>query len=250
MSASEATFSLPAGTDYSQADCLSGLRCHSQCDQVGTLSARFWAEAVCRWLGRLQTRYKLWTAAVRLLGATGGRIIPTARADSVLSDGIIWKRRSLPILASEIYNGENYDAGLEQKGWDEPYFPTRAGARLWFAAGLGSVVAQNFHPIRINQTLKPKTVTNPKPGVYVFDGQNMGGWAAVKVAGKAGTRFKSASEKFFKPKWASSIPRTCARPRLLIPTSARERNESFEPHFTFPRFPLRTNSPATPNAHS
>ncbi len=62
------------------------------------------------------------------------------------------------------------------------------------------VVAQNFQPIRVNETLKPKTVTNPKPGVYIFDlGQNMVGWARLHVSGKAGTKVQIRFGEVLKP---------------------------------------------------
>ena len=39
------------------------------------------------------------------------------------------------------------------------------------------------------QTLKPVSVTEPKPGVFVFDmGQSFAGWAQLRVSGPAGTR--------------------------------------------------------------
>ena len=39
--------------------------------------------------------------------------------------------------------------------------------------------------------LKPKKVTEPQPGVFIFDlGQNMVGWCRLKVAGPAGTTVK------------------------------------------------------------
>ena len=116
-------------------------------------------------LGWLQTRYNFGPPPVRLLVQLEVEYTDGTR-DSVVSDES-WKATQSPILASEIYNGENYDARLEQKGWDQPSFSdARWGAVVAAAVPPAPLVAQDFQPIRINETLKPKTVTNPKPGVY------------------------------------------------------------------------------------
>jgi len=42
--------------------------------------------------------------------------------------------------------------------------------------------------IQVIDTVVPLTMTNPAPGVYVFDlGQNLSGWAQLRVSGPAGT---------------------------------------------------------------
>jgi len=49
------------------------------------------------------------------------------------------------------------------------------------------LVAQPNEPIRVTQELKPIRLTEPKPGVFVFDlGQNMVGWCRLAVRGKPG----------------------------------------------------------------
>ena len=50
------------------------------------------------------------------------------------------------------------------------------------------IEAQDFQSIRVERTLQPKTVTEAKPGVYVYDfGQNFSGVERVSVQGPAGT---------------------------------------------------------------
>ncbi len=52
----------------------------------------------------------------------------------------------------------------------------------------GELRSQMMPPIKVTQTLKSAKLTEPKPGVFVFDiGQNMAGWARLKVSGPAGT---------------------------------------------------------------
>ena len=42
-------------------------------------------------------------------------------------------------------------------------------------------------PIRVTQTLRPEKMTNPSPGLYLFDlGQNIAGWWKVRVKSSPG----------------------------------------------------------------
>ena len=94
-----------------------------------------------------------------------------------------------PIQANNEYDGEDYDARLEAAGWDKPGFR----AETWSPpqvvdAPAGVLAAQMAEPIRVTETLKPRSVKSPRPGVYVYDmGQNMVGWCRLKVRGAAGT---------------------------------------------------------------
>jgi len=101
-----------------------------------------------------------------------------------------WQTARGPILEDSIYHGETYDARLEQPGWDRPDFAASAG---WHqASGVeapGGVLSSQMMPaIQVIDTILPLTMTNPAPGVYVFDlGQNISGWAQLRVSGPAGT---------------------------------------------------------------
>ncbi|HOP61538.1 MAG TPA: family 78 glycoside hydrolase catalytic domain [Candidatus Saccharicenans sp.] len=106
-----------------------------------------------------------------------------------------WQTAAGPILEDSIYHGETYDARLEQPGWDRPDFaaPAAATPAGWHPASLvegpGGVLSSQMMPaIQVIDTILPLTMTNPAPGVYVFDlGQNISGWAQLRVNGPAGT---------------------------------------------------------------
>jgi alpha-L-rhamnosidase len=97
--------------------------------------------------------------------------------------------REGPIRSSDILDGEAYDARREMPGWDSPGFADKA----WQAADVASnvrttLVAQPNEAIRVSREIKPVSVNEPKPNVYVFDmGQNMVGWCRLKAQGAAGT---------------------------------------------------------------
>ena len=106
----------------------------------------------------------------------------------VASDGT-WRVSTGPILFDSIRNGETYDARLEQPDWDAADYDDSNWPLAQIDPGpKGDLRAQMAPPVKVTDTLKPAKLTEPKPGVYVFDiGQNMAGWARLHVSGPAGT---------------------------------------------------------------
>ena len=104
-----------------------------------------------------------------------------------------------PIRANNEYDGEEYDARMEQEGWDRPGFDDaswKAVERV-VAAG-GRLAAQMMEPMRVTEVLKPVAITNPNPGTFLVDfGQNLYGAVRLKVAGSQGTavRMRTAYSK-------------------------------------------------------
>ena len=108
---------------------------------------------------------------------------------SMMSDGT-WKASSGPITRNDIYGGESYDARLEKSGWTKAGYDDSAWkpAEVKQSPG-GKLVSQLMPPIKVNRTIDPVGLTNPKRGVYVYDmGQLFGGWARLRVRGPRGTR--------------------------------------------------------------
>jgi alpha-L-rhamnosidase len=100
-----------------------------------------------------------------------------------------WQAGTSYILHSEIYDGESQDERLNQPGWDTAAF----NASNWKTAQaiepkLISIEAEDYPPIRAERTVEAKSVTEPRPGVWVYDfGQNLAGVERVRIAGPAGT---------------------------------------------------------------
>ena len=101
-----------------------------------------------------------------------------------------WKSAPGPVISSCIYDGEIYDATKEIPKWKESDFDDTS----WESADVlesprGSLIPQAMQAIKRTQILIPKTVTNPKPGIYVYDlGQNFSGWVKLSVKGSRGER--------------------------------------------------------------
>ncbi len=100
-----------------------------------------------------------------------------------------WSCGDGPILKNSVYLGELYDARLEQKGWKEPGFKVDNWQKATILPGpKGILIARYIPPVRITKILKPLKMTEPKPGVFLFDlGQNFAGVPRLKVKGPAGT---------------------------------------------------------------
>jgi alpha-L-rhamnosidase len=151
---------------------------------LGALLAPGWYEDPLEWTQR-PNNYGVTPPALRAelrIEYTDGRV-------EWVSTDTNWQANRSPILHSEIYNGETQDARQTMQGWDKTGF----AAADWKRAILIDpepvrIEAQDFPPIRVAQTLQAVKLTEPKPGVWVYDfGQNMAGVERVRVQGKEGT---------------------------------------------------------------
>lgn len=100
-----------------------------------------------------------------------------------------WKATYGPLLMSEIYHGETYDARLEKTGWTTPGFDDRTWTGVKVANHRkDDLVAPAGPPVRRIEELKPVKIFKTPGGDTVADlGQNMVGWIRLRVQGPAGT---------------------------------------------------------------
>ena len=111
------------------------------------------------------------------------------RKQTIVSDGN-WKASTGPITFDSISAGENYDARLEKAGWDTANYQETG----WLPAPVvepvkGELVAQIAPAIKVTEIVNSVKVSEPKPGVWLFDlGQNIAGVPQLRVSGAAGTK--------------------------------------------------------------
>jgi alpha-L-rhamnosidase len=110
--------------------------------------------------------------------------------EMVIGSDAQWKCALGPVTFNVIYGGESHDARLEQDGWDQPGFDEAGWRPVQVAdAPKGRLVAQAMPPIKAARFLKPVKITEPAPGIHVFEfPENFAGFAELKTAGPAGTR--------------------------------------------------------------
>jgi alpha-L-rhamnosidase len=156
---------------------------------------------------------------------------------TLATDGT-WKASQGPILEGDLLMGETYDARKEQAGWDTASFKESR----WVPAKVegewqGKIEAYPGVPVQRMLTLKPKKITQPKPGVYVYDlGQNMVGWARLNSSGPAGTAVRLRFAEMLNPD--GTIYTTNLRGARNVDTYTLRGGgkEVWEPRFTFHGF--------------
>lgn len=149
-----------------------------------------------------------------------------------------WRWSTGPIVENSIYNGETYDARLEQAGWSEPGFDDSG----WNPAQVIEMPdielsVQTIQPIKVVQTMRPKSATEPKPGVWVFDfGQNFSGWCRLKVSAPRGTTITLKHAELLYPDGTVNQEnlRTARATDTYI--TKGEGEEVYEPRFTYHGF--------------
>jgi len=148
-----------------------------------------------------------------------------------------WKSTPGPITFSNIYGGEDFDARLEPAGWDRPGFADGAWTSATVVAGAGpTLTARSAPPITVAEELATAKVTQPQPGIFVYDlGQNFAGWPEITVSGAAGMAVKLTPGELLAttglvtqanvggPVWFSYTPRGTAA-------------ETWHPRFSFTGF--------------
>jgi alpha-L-rhamnosidase len=99
-----------------------------------------------------------------------------------------WKATTGPIIFSDIYNGETYDARLEMPGWETTSFDdTNWGAAAKLNHPKNILIAPQGVPVKAVEEISPIEIITTPNGETVFDmGQNMVGWVRLKVQGNRG----------------------------------------------------------------
>lgn len=124
------------------------------------------------------------------------RITYTDGSETIISTDDQWRWKESPIVLNHLYHGEQYDARLEQTGWDRAGFDATAWQPClvdpWFQ--MRRMVAEQVAPIRVTEELTPVSI-KPAPGktdAWIVDfGQNFAGRCRITLRGlKAGQEVK------------------------------------------------------------
>jgi len=108
--------------------------------------------------------------------------------ENIISDKS-WQTFSSPIIFSSIFGGEDYDANLEQQGWDQPGF--LKNGKDWFDViitnGPEKLESQMQQPVKVMERFAVKTKKQLSPTSWVYDlGQNFSGIPSITVNGNSG----------------------------------------------------------------
>lgn len=163
----------------------------------------------------------------------------TDGTEEVIATDGSWEGADSPILFSEIYDGEIYDAGLEIPDWcgneaedSDQWRPVQV------LPGDKSVLeAQGGCRVKIKNRIPAKEVFVTPAGDTVIDfGQNMTGWAEFSTDGKAGDRVVySCFEVLDKDGNVYTANLRKAKQQVEY-TFGKDGHVVFHPHFTFQGF--------------
>lgn len=177
----------------------------------------------------------------------GAKIRAFAQIDVTYADGTAetiatgpdWKASTGPIVFSDFLMGETYDARQELTKWDLPSF-SDAG---WNPVDLGTdnagiLEAFPGNPVRAYAELKAKTITRPTPDdTYVLDlGQNMAGWARLRVRGTKGQKIVLRFAERLNPDGTIYVTNLRGAKATDTYICKGQGTEVWEPRFTFHGF--------------
>ena len=172
---------------YSTYDVTERLHVGTNCLGV-TLGNGWWNPLPLRFWGNKNLREHLPVGRPRLRAQL--EIEFTDGTSQSLSSDESWKVADGPVRFNNLYLGEIYDARHEVDGWDRPGFNDaawRSAARATETVGV--LQNQPLPPIRVQESFPAVRVTQPQPGVFVYDlGRNFTGWASVRLRATAGTK--------------------------------------------------------------
>jgi alpha-L-rhamnosidase len=149
-----------------------------------------------------------------------------------------WKAATGPILMSEIYHGETYDARLEKSGWDTLAFNDKDWSAVKVAEYQNNIlIAPAGPPVLRSEELTPVAIIKTPAGETVADmGQNMVGWVRLKVQGPAGTVVTLQHAEVLDKQGNFYVDNLRAAKQTIQYTLKGGGPETFEPHFTFQGF--------------
>ncbi len=169
----------------------------------------------------------------------------------VVTDGT-WRASWGPVTFNCLYDGEDYDARLEQPGWDAAGFDDAAWAPANVVPSPGGRLAANPAPSnRVLQMFVPVSRWESAPGVFIFDmGVNYTGWVRLRVHGARGTMVQLRYAEGVIPEGDGALDTTTiggARAALRY-TLRGDGEETYEPRFTYCGFQYVevTGFPGTP----
>ncbi len=162
-----------------------------------------------------------------------------------------WEGKAGPITRDSVYNGEVYDARRAVPGWDTSGLEDTGWKPVEVLPGTqGAISAEMMPPIRVVDALAPKTMTNPEPGVYVYDfGQNFAGWAKLRVEGPRGAQVEMRFSELIYPNGMinrANLREAKARDIYILRGGGPE---VYQPRFTYHgfRYVELTGFPGTPS---
>lgn len=158
------------------------------------------------------------------------------RMERIVTDDS-WRATTGPILASDLYDGEIYDARLELTGWSRPEYHDQDWSHVvTIEHDLTALTAPSAPPVRRTEILTPIALFKSPTGRTIVDfGQNLVGRLRLTVRGEAGQRITLRHAEVLENGELGTRPlRTARATDTYILRGGVE--EIWEPRFTYHGF--------------
>lgn len=143
-----------------------------------------------------------------------------------------------PILSNNEYDGEEYDARKEMKGWNTTNFDDKNWINARYVQEPGGFYEAQMTPnMKIMGEVKPISIKATAKGTYILDmGQNMVGWLQLKVKGKSGDQITMKFAESLQADGSLYIANLRDAKTTDVYTLKGEGEEIWEPRFIFHGF--------------
>jgi len=149
-----------------------------------------------------------------------------------------WQTAEGPVLMSELYHGETYDARLEKKGWSRADYDAVNWEKVRVLEHSKEIlIAQEGVPVKAIEEIKPVEIIHTPKGETVLDfGQNMVGWVKFTVKAEAGKKVTLRHAEVLDKDGNFYTDNLRVAKQTISYTTKGEGREEYQPHFTFQGF--------------
>ena len=188
------------------------------------------------WRGNLGFQDKRNTYGDRTAAIAQLEIADDGGTVTVIGTDTTWLAGRSPVLGSDLYNGETYDARLEDGGWAGPGNASlHAVVTEDFDASV--LVAPDGPPVRATEELAVSAVLRSPSGKAILDfGQNLVGRVRITVSGAAGTEVTLRHAEVLEHGELGVRPLRVARQTDVYTLNGAAGGETWEPEFTIHGF--------------
>jgi alpha-L-rhamnosidase len=157
--------------------------------------------------------------------------------DTIITDASA-RAATGPILQGDFLKGETYDARLEIPGWCDTDFDDSAWHPVDVTEKIeASVESHPGVPVQVYQEIRPRTITEPQPGVYVLDmGTNFAGFVRLKVKGEPGKTVVLRFAERLNPDGTLYVTNLRSATSTDTYICKSDTTETWQPRFTFHGF--------------
>ncbi|WPU92391.1 family 78 glycoside hydrolase catalytic domain [Mucilaginibacter sabulilitoris] len=167
------------------------------------------------------------------------------KTENLVSDAS-WKTAPGPITFTSIYGGEDYNANLEQAGWNANGFNDNQWQKAIVVDGPSLLNAQMADPLKIMQEFTPESKKQLSSGEWVYDlGQNFSGIPQITVQGKKGDTVRIIPAELVNAD-GSANQKASGNPHYYNYILKGDGLETWQPQFTYYGFRYLQVEGATP----